>query len=213
MTGDLPPAAVRSSSLARLVGPLRRTRRSSGPLLRQAVGNADAFIGFYDAYCDRVVGYFMRRTFDVEASLELTSETFAIALEKCGDFRGSTEQAEQGWLFAIARSQLARYWRDGQAERDAVDRLRIQVPAVHEDDQDYIARAAELDDLRPLLVSALASISEDQREAVRLRVIEELDYPEIAKQLQVNEEVARARVSRGLRALAETMDENQESAA
>jgi RNA polymerase sigma-70 factor, ECF subfamily len=47
----------------------------------------------------------------------------------------------------------------------------------------------------------LAELPDDQREAVRLRVLEDVPYQEIARRMKITAQVARARVSRGLRAL------------
>ena len=44
-----------------------------------------------------------------------------------------------------------------------------------------------------------------QREAVRLRVVDELEYDELAARLSISAQTARARVSRGLRALGEAI--------
>jgi len=46
----------------------------------------------------------------------------------------------------------------------------------------------------------------EQREALQLRVVDELDYPTVADRLGVSEVAARARVSRALRALAGALD-------
>ena len=47
----------------------------------------------------------------------------------------------------------------------------------------------------------------DQREAVRARVIDERDYPDIAKDLRCSEAVVRKRVSRGLGKLRARLEE------
>ena len=53
------------------------------------------------------------------------------------------------------------------------------------------------------MLDALGALPADQRRAVELRVVEEeLSYAELASALDVSEPTARARVSRGLRALA-----------
>lgn len=56
------------------------------------------------------------------------------------------------------------------------------------------------------MADALQDLNEDQRHALELRVARELSYAEVATQLEISEESARARVSRGLRALAERFD-------
>ena len=59
---------------------------------------------------------------------------------------------------------------------------------------------------------ALAELGPEQREAVRLRVVDELGYPAVAARLGVSEQTARARVSRGLRALAAAVNRHETGA-
>jgi RNA polymerase sigma-70 factor (ECF subfamily) len=79
--------------------------------------------------------------------------------------------------------------------------LGIITPAVHHDDLAQIDDAAGIADLRVALACELACLGADQRAAVRLRVVDELPYAVVAQRLGVSEATARARVSRGLRAL------------
>jgi RNA polymerase sigma-70 factor (ECF subfamily) len=50
-------------------------------------------------------------------------------------------------------------------------------------------------------LAALASLPEDQADAVRARVIDEVGYEALAHKLDCSPSVARQRVSRGLRAI------------
>ena len=60
--------------------------------------------------------------------------------------------------------------------------------------------------MRRELSAALASLSDPVRSAVQLRIVEELPYAEVARSLRISEPAARARVSRGLAALADLLD-------
>lgn len=53
-------------------------------------------------------------------------------------------------------------------------------------------------DLRRGLASQMENLPEGYRDAVRLRVVEELAYAEVAQQLAISEPAARMRVSRAL---------------
>lgn len=170
-------------------------------LLRRAQTDADAFADFYDAYARRVLVYLTRRVGNAETAFDLMSETFAKALEHRATFRGTTPEEEQGWLFAIARGELSHFWRRGAVERAALTRLDIEVPSLTSAEIERIEELAALEDLRPRLAEALTTLPADQRDAVGLRVVDELGYPAIAARLGVTEDVVRARVSRGLRAL------------
>jgi RNA polymerase sigma factor (sigma-70 family) len=191
-----------------LTGPvlerLPRFRRSTS-LLAQSRQDPDAFAAFYDAYAERVLLFLVRRVLDVDTAFDLLSETFATALERRHQFRGSSAEEEQGWLFSIARSELSHYWRDGKVERIALARLGVGVPALSDPEIERIEQLAGINDLVPALQDAMASLPEDQRRAVELRVVEEHGYAEVAAILGVSEQTARARVSRGLRALAQRL--------
>jgi RNA polymerase sigma factor (sigma-70 family) len=183
---------------------LPRFRRSSS-LLAQSRQDPDAFAEFYDAYAERVLLFLVRRVLDVDTAFDLLSETFATALERRHQFRGSSAEEEQGWLFSIARSELSHYWRDGKVERIALARLGVGVPALSDPEIERIEQLAGINDLVPAIQDAMASLPEDQRRAVELRVVEEHGYSEVATILGVSEQTARARVSRGLRALAQRL--------
>lgn len=164
------------------------------------------FAAFYAAHSRRLLAFFARRTFDVEVARDLTAETFAEAFEHRRRFRGSTEAEAAAWLFGIGRHQLSRYARTGSVRRRAVERLGIRLPEVSEDDHDRIVELAGLAEMRDRVAAAFSDLSGDQREALRLRVIDELPYAEVAETLGVSEQTARARVSRGLRRLADAVE-------
>jgi RNA polymerase sigma factor (sigma-70 family) len=156
-------------------------------------------------YVDRVVVYFARRTLDGEVALDLTGETFVIALEHRAQFRGNTTHEEQGWLFAIAHSELVAFWKSGKVERSALRRLGCEPPESSIEDLEWVERLADLPSLRTTVREALGGLPRDQAYAVTARVVDERAYADLAGELDVSEQVVRARVSRGLRAMAETL--------
>lgn len=161
--------------------------------------------GFSEVYQregEAVLIFLTRRTLDVEVALDLTAETFAVALRRWGRVRSLAPEQVRAWLFTVARRRHARYLRTARLQRRAIERLGIQVPVVYEEDWNEIEERAGVGTLRSVVRQELAALGPAQREAVRLRVLEERRYDEIAQALGVSEQTARARVSRGLRALA-----------
>lgn len=148
-----------------------------------------------------VLGFFARRVFEAEVAVDLTAETFAEAFHDRHRFRGHTDAEAAAWLFAIARHQFSHYVRRGKAELRALQRLGIDVPVLTQADLDRVEELADLDRLREDVSRGMDMVSVEQRDALRLRVIDELPYREVAVRLAISEETARARVSRGLRAL------------
>lgn len=167
---------------------------------------ASAFIDFYERNAETVLLFFTRRTLDVELALDLTAETFAQSWRGWPRVRVDSVEEVQGWLFTIARRQLGRYLRRGQVERRALNQLGFSVPELADDEIAEIERAAGLDAVRSALGAELKKLSEDQRRALQLRIVEELPYPEVARRLGTTEPTARARVSRGLRTLAVALE-------
>lgn len=161
---------------------------------------------FYARERGAVTVFIARRTFDVSAAADLTAETFALALGSWSRLRGRSEEEARAWLFTVARRQVSRYFRRSRIELRATQRLGIRVPQIHDDDVTAIEERAGLADLRACVRAELERLSADQREALRLRVVEERSYQEVAAALGISEPAARARVSRGLRALAQSLE-------
>jgi RNA polymerase sigma-70 factor (ECF subfamily) len=160
----------------------------------------------YDRHREPLLLFMARRTADPQVALDLWAETFARAAAGRARFRGSTEEERAAWLYGIARRQLALYYRRGRSERRALDRLKLERPAADPGVLAEIERRAGLAELRSDLAVALARLSPAVRDAVALRVVEELPYPDVSRRLGISEPAARARVSRGLAALADLLD-------
>lgn len=156
-----------------------------------------AFRELYDRWAERLLAYFYRRVFDAEVAADLLAETFAVAYERRDRFRdvGSPGGA---WLHGIAAKELSHWFRRQAVEKRAVRRLGIEVPPL---DDESIARIEALADAAThteVLAEAMARMTGGEREAVELRVVEELAYAEIAARLDCTENTARQRVHRGL---------------
>jgi RNA polymerase sigma-70 factor (ECF subfamily) len=180
-------------------------RLGPSSLLREARSSPEAFASFYDAYVQQVLIFIARRVLDGEVALDLVSETFATALERRLQFRGQSAEEEQAWLYAIARSQLSHYWHRGHVERAALRRVMVDVPHLADHELERIEDLAGIAAITTELRDAMAELPDDQRRAVELRVVEDLSYDDLARVLNVNPQTARARVSRGLRRLAQVL--------
>jgi RNA polymerase sigma factor (sigma-70 family) len=159
--------------------------RSDAALIAAARTDAGAFRELYDRYAERVLGYHSRRTRDEDAAHELTAETFAQAWIARARFRDECDGTAGPWLFAIARNVLLVSVRKRALEAGARERLGIEVAASVSPQEDWLDG---LDDF-------------ELPEAVRLRVVDELSYEEIAAALDTTPGAARVRVHRGLASL------------
>jgi RNA polymerase sigma-70 factor (ECF subfamily) len=163
----------------------------------------------YERDSERLLVWLTRRTYDAQLAVDLVGETYARALSSRRAYRGDPGDADAlaAWTWGIARHALHDALRRGRAERRALRRLGVEPPLLEPAELRRIEELAELGSLRAALAGALGELSAEQREAVRLRVVDELDYPAVAARLGITEQAARARVSRALRALAGALDE------
>lgn len=180
--------------------------RTDTELLIASRTEPEAFTELYRRHAEDLLRYFARRTLDPETAAELTAETFAEAFASRATYR---DQGVNGvaWLYGIARHRLGRFFRSGKV--DAAARRKLGMPERDLPPEDY-ERIEDLIDFAPIreaLVEALESLSPDQREAMRLRVIDGLGYGEVAERLACTEQNARQRVSRGLRKIALLLQE------
>jgi RNA polymerase sigma-70 factor (ECF subfamily) len=164
-------------------------------LLAACHAQEEPFAVFYRRHERLVAGWLMRRCGRPELAADLLAEVFAAAYVAAPRFRPGPQPA-QAWLLGIARHKLLRSMRRARVEASA--RRRLEVDAI-ELCAASVAALEELEAEDP--VRLLVELPPDQREAVRARVLEDLDYRELAARLQVSPAVARKRVSRGLRTL------------
>jgi RNA polymerase sigma-70 factor (ECF subfamily) len=181
-------------------------RPTSTGALRRSARDPEAFAEFYAEHVESLLAYLLRRVYDADVALDIAHESFAQAYLARQRFRGSTDAEAAAWLYGIARRLLARYFRRSAVELRALSRLGLQAPRLDEAEEARLRELADLDELRAALRPELARLSSDQRDALRLRIVAELPYSEVAQRLGISEQAARARVSRGLKALARALD-------
>jgi RNA polymerase sigma-70 factor (ECF subfamily) len=164
--------------------------------------DADDISRLYRAHAAGLLRFFARRTLQAEVAVDLVAETFAQAFADRSRFRGGGDAQAAAWLYGIARHQLGKYFRRGTVERRALAKLGLELGPLGEADYDRVEELSGLSERREAVARGLARLSAPQREALRLRVVEERSYAELALALGVSEQTARARVSRALRTLA-----------
>lgn len=182
---------------------LRRKANSTGP--QEFVG------GLFDRHSTELVAFFARRTFDPQVAFDLTAETFAVAIEEQHNCEARSDKSRRAWLYGIGRNLLADYYRSGAIELRATSRLAVQPLLLCEDSIERIVELADLDRARVLMANALNGLSVEHREALRLRVIEEREYLDVATELGITEQTARMRVSRALKSLREQLGDEGET--
>lgn len=156
-------------------------------------GDARAFGDLFVRHRALVLAYLMRRC-ERELAADLLAETFATALLAVHHGRPPRGPAAP-WLLTIARNKAIDAHRRGVAEEAACRRLQLE--RIELDDADL----CEVAQIGADVEGALAMLPEDQRAALRARVLQEREYDDIARELQTSESTVRQRVSRALRRL------------
>ena len=190
-----------SSSLTYSPALFRRRRRG-------ATLDAEALDSLYREHSRQLLIFFARRTMDAETATDLVAETFAAAFRDRRQFRGSTGEEAVGWIFGIARHQLSSFYRRGSVERDAMRRLSVERRDLTGEELERIEELAGIAALRERVRERLLELDAPDQEILRLRIVEERDYDEIAAALDIKEDAVRARVSRALKRLRRLVEDD-----
>jgi len=174
--------------------------KTDAELLRAASSNGDAFIEVYDRHALSILRWLRAKGVQDPDSADLLAETFAEAWLHRRRFRDPGDGSSLGWLLGIANNLARQRWRKSRVEARA--RLKLRMPVAHDDHQDADVRLDAQARARSL-ENALARLSPGRREVVRLRVVEQLEYAEIAARLNCSEQTARKRFSLAVKSLRE----------
>jgi RNA polymerase sigma factor (sigma-70 family) len=176
--------------------------RTDAELLAAAGKDASAFRELYDRYCERIHRFQLGRTRNRDAALDLTAETFAQVWLSRDRFRDLADGSAAPWLYAIARHVLIASVRKGRLEEQARTQLRlIRSEAPAEPSSLWVEGLDE----------AFADLSPELRQAIELRIVDDLPYAEVAAAIGTTSGAARVRVHRGLNALRERLLQTTEA--
>ena len=177
------------------------TSRNDAELLKAARQDPEAFREFYDRYAAWVRSWFQRQTGSDSAALDLTAETFAQAWHSSKRFKDMADGSGAPWLFGIARNLLRQYHKHNRIESAARERLGMPTAWAECEDYEAVDERMFASSLAPMLRHAVRALPTEQQRALELRVVQQLDYEEVAGALGCSQNAARLRVSRALRAL------------
>jgi len=174
-------------------------------LLRRARDEPDSFGEFYDRHVADVFKFCLRRTACTETAADLTAEVFAAAYATRRKFRDTGAPAA-AWLFGIARRQVGTFRRKQRVSDHYRRRFGFHALEVSPDESQRVLDLMAIEPLRDALAAAFDELPESQARAVRLRIVDELPYRDVAAQLGCTEGAARVRVSRALTTLVDLLE-------
>jgi RNA polymerase sigma-70 factor, ECF subfamily len=173
--------------------------KTDAELIKEAWNDPDAFGELYRRHAEAVHGWFRARTDDRNAE-DLTAETFAQAVLSLKRFRDEADGSAAPWLFGIAKNLLRRHQERRRVETAARRRLGMPI-RFDEPGLDAVDEQSSTPQLVRDLHGALALLPAAQRQALQLRVVEELPYAQVASSLGCSELAARLRVMRARNSL------------
>jgi len=138
------------------------------------------FDDLYDAHRRTLHAFFLGRTNDRDLALDLLQEVFLRAWRSIEVVEALPAERRHHWLFSVARNLVVDTYRSRGAGRAAVERLqRLTPPAVAD-----APEASVVDqDQRERVDSAIASLPDDLRVVLVLRVLGERTSAEIGEML------------------------------
>jgi RNA polymerase sigma factor (sigma-70 family) len=178
---------------------------SSDEVLLAAGDDVDAFGLLYERHAPALLGYFYRRTGCAETAADLTAETFAAAFTSRRRFEDIGAPAF-AWIITIAKRQLSHFVRHEKVADKHRRRVGVGPVAATTDDIERVEALSDLGVLRGRLAEALGELPVMQAEALRLRVVDQKPYADVARGLGCTEGAARVLVSRALTRLADLLE-------
>jgi RNA polymerase sigma-70 factor, ECF subfamily len=168
--------------------------KTDAQLINEARDDPEAFGELYRRHAMALHGWFRART-DERNAEDLTAETFAQAVLSLKRFRDEASGSAAPWLFGIAKNLLRHHHERRRVETAARRKLGMPI-RFNESELDAVDERSSSEQLGRELEGALALLPAAQRQALQLRVVEELSYADVAATLGCSELAARLRVMR-----------------
>ncbi len=152
-----------------------------------------------DNYADALFNYALVRLSDRETAKDLVQETFLSALRNLESFRG--DSSEKTWLFSILKNKIIDYYRKKGSEKtvslsDAEETSGLELYFDEEGEWKSTAQPADWsesghDDLRSrefheILRKCLSKLTAQCRSIFVLKYMDELEFEEICKRLEIS---------------------------
>lgn len=189
-------------------------------LVRRCVsGDAAAWQEIVQQYHRRIYNICYRFSGSADDASDLAQEVFIKMYRTLSTF-DTTRASFMTWVTTVTRNLLVDHFRKGK-----YDRITDSLDATPGNQEDGLTLAEQLEDksaspesrmrsqeTQKLVHEALKRLSPELREAVILRDLQDLDYKDIAKVLNVPEGTVKSRINRGRTELARLLQRTYKQA-
>jgi RNA polymerase sigma-70 factor (ECF subfamily) len=165
---------------------------------KAAAGSVEAFGEVYSMYLDRIYRYIYYQVHNKETAEDLTEEVFIKAWRKIGKFRWEGRPFS-AWLYRIAHNHVVDYFRTNRRHEP----LDIDIPT----DQDQPEGEYEQKQLQQMILRALSSLPQQQRQIITLKFIEDSSNETIGQVTGKSQGAIRVMQMRALGALRRRLKE------
>jgi RNA polymerase sigma-70 factor (ECF subfamily) len=178
-------------------------------LVRQAQKAPDAFAKLYDQYYPKIFGYVLRRTANLEATQDITSETFFNALRKLWQFRWRNISFSS-WLYKIATNEINQHFRKAEYKKSlSLEELQEQgfePVSSHNPESELIEAQEKLKQHQDFLEIQvkIVRLPSKYQEVIALRFFEQKRIKEISEILGKKEGTVKSLLHRAVEKLRET---------
>lgn len=173
-------------------------------LIARAKNSSEAFAELYDTYYQRIFGYALRRSADVDMAKDITSEVFFKALENIRKFRWQGIPISH-WLYRIANREIINHF--NKRKRETSYELTANTDSVILSDElitaeNEINRYDDYLDLQRYI----KTLDSKYQEVITLRYFEDMSMNEIAQILHKPEGTVKSLLHRGIEQLRKMME-------
>ena len=158
-------------------------------------GDREAFGELVEQYRDNVYRLAYRMCGNAYDADEAAQEAFVAAWRALPNFRGEAKFST--WLYRLTTNAAIDVMRREKRHQTVGDGEMVDLA----DDADSPQETVERTEQQEAVQKALATLSEEYREVLLLRYMEELDYAEIAEVLQLPSGTVKSRINRAKAAL------------
>jgi RNA polymerase sigma-70 factor (ECF subfamily) len=177
-------------------------------LIERAKYSSEAFGELYDMYYDRIFGYTLRRSADIDSAKDITSEVFFKALKNLGKFRWQGVPFSH-WLYRIANREIINHHNSRKREVNYETASRKGNDSVQQELTEFRDDIKAYDDYLDIH-RYISRLSSKHQEVIALRYFENLSMAEISNILQKPEGTVKSALHRGIERLRKMMDSEKE---
>jgi RNA polymerase sigma-70 factor (ECF subfamily) len=138
-------------------------------------GEREGLDKFFNAYFDRLLNYAFKRCLEVSMAQDIASQTILKIVEKSSNFKYTTKQEFEGWLFKIAENELKQTWRKQNRNRPLME----FDSNIANDEAEAFWQTYQQEEKTLKLLKAVKSLSLIEQQIISLFYFENLSYAQV----------------------------------